>query len=739
MAAGGMLMANQGAAGIRPGANRRDRHMPDVIPLLGYADKLSGRPGDVIDFKVSSHCSEDYEAHLVRVVSADPNPDGPGMIEEAVAADFAGAYPSRAQPFFPGSYVHIDAKSALGGALTLEAVIWPTLFNGKEQVVLAAGEMALTVMGDGSLGGALGPHRFSTGVPLKARHWYRVRFSYDPALKQITLRQRSTGPMGEFGEEVSRTAGASVELLGEAAVSIAARRADGRACDFFNGKIETPTIYASARPDDGKILARWDFSRDISSTRVREIGPDALDGQLVNLPARGMTGSLWDGSEQCWRHAPEHYSAIHFHEDDIYDFGWETDFSFRIPEDLPSGVYAVRLRSGQHGDAIPFFVCPPRDRRRADLCVLVSTFTYAVYGNHARPDFSPDWKDEFRRWGAYPYNPAEHRDYGLSTYNYHSDGSGICHASHRRPLFNMRPGYVTFGYGPGSRHRHFQADSHLIAWLHKKGYDYDIVTDQELHDDGVDAIRGYKALTTGSHPEYHTAETLDALQGYRDSGGNLLYLGGNGFYWRVALHESEPGAIEIRRAESGIRAWAAEPGEYYNAFDGAYGGLWRRNGRPPQALAGVGFSAQGQFEGSCYRRKVSADDPDVGWIFSGIDDEILGDFGLSGGGAAGFELDRADPRLGTPDNVRVLASSEGHGESFVLVPEERLTHITNWPDQPEDALLRADMVYFDVPGGGAVFSTGSITFCGSLPWNGFDNNISTLLGNVMDRFLGRSG
>ena len=49
--------------------------------------------------------------------------------------------------------------------------------------------------------------------------------------------------------------------------------------------------------------------------------------------------------------------------------------------------------------------------------------------------------------------------------------------------------------------------------------------------------------------------------------------------------------------------------------------------------------------------------------------------------------------------------------------------------------MRADMVYYDVPGGGAVFSTGSITFCGSLPWNRFDNNISHLLRNVVQRFL----
>ena len=417
--------------------------MVDPIPLLGYADKLSGRPGDVISFKVSSHLAEDYEARLMRVISADPNPDGPGMIEEAVDAAFAGPHTSREQPFYPGSYIRIEHPLTLAGAPALEAVIWPTLINGREQVVLEVGEMALMVMGDGSLGGRLGPHMFSTGARMKLRHWYRVRFSYDPTDKQIVLAQQETGPKGDVGDKVGRSAGARLDLGNDPlVVSIAASVVDGAARSHFNGKIEAPTVYAG-----DAVAARWDFSQGISSTEVRDVGPAGLRGELVNLPTRGMTGSAWDGDEQCWRHRPEHYAAIHFHEDDIYDFGWATDFSFTIPEDLSSGVYAARISAGEHEDAIPFFVCPPKDRPSAALCVLASTFTYSVYGNHARPDFSPSWKEEFARWGGYPHNPAEHTEYGLSTYNYHSDGSGICHASHRRPLFNMRPGYVTFGYG----------------------------------------------------------------------------------------------------------------------------------------------------------------------------------------------------------------------------------------------------------------------------------------------------
>ena len=372
-------------------------------------------------------------------------------------------------------------------------------------------------------------------------------------------------------------------------------------------------------------------------------------------------------------------------------------------------------------------------QRTADLCVLISTFTYTIYGNHARPDFDASWKDRMASSGAYPYNPAEYTQYGLSTYNYHSDGSGIAHASCRRPLFNLRPGYMTFGNTDCSGLRHFQADSHLLSWLHAKGIAYDVVTDHQLNAEGVAAIQNYKVLTTGTHPEYHTEQTLDALRDYRDAGGNLMYLGGNGFYWRIAIHPENDSLLEIRRAEDGIRAWAAEPGEYYNAFDGTYGGLWRRNGRAPQDLVGVGFAAQGQFFGDPYRRVCT--DTMYDWVFEGVEEEIIGDFGFSGNGAAGFELDHIDYRLGTLENTVLLARSVTRDNGFMLVPEEQLTHLTNLTGGSEKDALHADMILAEYPGGGSVFATGSITFCGSLPWNNFDNNTSTLLHNVLTKFL----
>ena len=118
---------------------------------------------------------------------------------------------------------------------------------------------------------------------------------------------------------------------------------------------------------------------------------------------------------------------------------------------------------------------------------------------------------------------------------------------------------------------------------------------------------------------------------------------------------------------------------------------------------------------------------------------MFGDHGLSAHGAAGFELDRADKRLGTPEHAVVTASSENHPPDapWVLVPEEMLTHLVTWPGEPAGDLIRADMVFFETPGGGAVFSTGSITFCGSLPVNDCDNNISRMTANVLNRFLHR--
>ena len=85
----------------------------DPIPLIGYTEKFSATPGETLSFQVSSHSASDYRAQLVRVISCDPNPEGPGIIEHLLDSPINGVYPSRVQPVNLGSYVQVKDASAL--------------------------------------------------------------------------------------------------------------------------------------------------------------------------------------------------------------------------------------------------------------------------------------------------------------------------------------------------------------------------------------------------------------------------------------------------------------------------------------------------------------------------------------------------------------------------------------------------------------------------------------------------
>lgn len=725
-----------------------------VVPLIGYLDRFSARPGERLEVKVSSQLRSPYRAELVRVRHADPNPAGPGMRLIPIPASWAGEYPSVSKPVPSGSSGQAAGRLALGERFTLLLRVQPWLLHDTPQVVLLIiGEdraLTLSVTAAGfeaeARQGGVTARCASVAAP-QPRTWYEIAVTLGEG--RIMLSQRPLKAVwGATDTGSAEAALPAADWSGAARITFAAAP-DGTG--HFNGRLEDPLLLrgaARATLDDpeallasGRVAAWWDFSQAMEGEALRDRGPAALHGTLANLPARAVKGSRWTGAEHSWRHAPRQYAAIHFHEDDLEDCRWATDFTVPIPQDLPSGVYAVRLTAGGSDgaawDMIPFFVLPPKGVARAPIAYLANTFTCQVYANYRRPEFPEEHRRKRQSWGAYDYCGNLVTDYGLSTYNTHKDGSGIHLSSRLRPIMNMRPGFVAVPDPKGSGLRHLPADSHLTDWLEEKGFAFDVITDEDLDEEGVALLARYRCVVTGSHPEYHTQGTLDALQAYVSGGGRLAYLGGNGFYWKVARRADRPHLLEIRRAEGGIRAWAAETGEYCHQLDGMLGGLWRRNGRPPQQLCGVGFSGQGKFEGSHYRAMPGAADPRAAWILEGTGirpGETFGGFGLSGGGAAGFELDRADPILGTPPNTVILARSEGHQEHFVTVPEELLTHITTVTGERPEALIRAEIVYFETRDGGAVFSTGSITFCGSLSHADYANPISRMLENVLNRF-----
>ena len=55
--------------------------------------------------------------------------------------------------------------------------------------------------------------------------------------------------------------------------------------------------------------------------------------------------------------------------------------------------------------------------------------------------------------------------------------------------------------------------------------------------------------------------------------------------------------------------------------------------------------------------------------------------------------------------------------------------------QTED--VRADMTFLETPGGGSVFSVGSIAWSASLSYAGYGNNVARLTRNVLGEFTRR--
>ncbi len=63
------------------------------VKLFGYTDRISVKPGQVVQFHVNAEGTETAQAQLVRLIHGDQDPSGPGFIEEEI---------DRAPPTVPG-------------------------------------------------------------------------------------------------------------------------------------------------------------------------------------------------------------------------------------------------------------------------------------------------------------------------------------------------------------------------------------------------------------------------------------------------------------------------------------------------------------------------------------------------------------------------------------------------------------------------------------------------------------
>lgn len=746
---------------------------PDVkrAELLGYTDRPSVCGGEKIQFMVSSEF-DSYEACLVRLVHGDTNPSGPGFKEIEISSSINGTYPGHRQETHVGSHIEIGNSEIISSlrSFTIQSWIRPTKSSSKsDQGIISSWSVEDSgfCIGLDSAGMAFVEvgsinriERLTSAHLLRNGVWYFVAGGYDNHTKKLLLRVQSSPswPLQDSNMIAEKTLSKDFKIKCKAGLLIGAKsqapspRGRTSTSGHFNGRIEKPRLFSrlldtgeleqlrnNADPKKlGSILGDWDFSENFQSNKVKDLSPNRLDGECINYPTRALLGHCWDRETFDFRANPTFYSSIEFHEDDNADCAWEKSIELKISEELKSGIYAVRLRAGDTEDHIPFFVRPKKGTRTAAICYLIPTISYQAYANESvlATSLETDWSlmtDNEIVPDLYDTYAWDHPELGYSIYDKHTDGSGINYSSWKRPILNMRPKHRFWVTGAP---RHFAADLYVTDWLESKSHEYDIVTDHDLHSDGSSAISKYKVVITGSHPEYWTEAMQDALETFLANGGRLIYLGGNGFYWVTAVNPEQPHLIEVRRGYASSRTWTSHPAELHLASTGEKGGIWRFRGRSPNSLVGVGFAAQGWSKNTPgYKRLPDSYDPRATFIFDGVNDEVVGEFGLVMNGAAGDEIDRIDYGLGTPIHAMYLATSKGLHSSFYLVVHEDLYVTDKNVDGTNNPNVRSDMVYFEGENGSAVFSLPAIGASGSLSYNNYENNISQIMNNVVREFV----
>lgn len=716
------------------------------MSLTGYTSALSARPGESIDCMVSATSAE-VTIDLVRLIHGDENPAGPGQKYDEVPGVASQRVPGRTQTVYLGSCILVPTigSQPLAG-LELEVLVLPTVPGSQREqgivaLTTAAGEPALaaviTPQGVLALRDAAGEIVCSLDIPWRRDTWYRVSVVVSPE-GDVELACRDI----RFPASTSASGFVTGGQVDGVIIGATGCRRSGRQWvpeHPFNGKIEHPVIRSTASGEPS-LVADWRFELAPDGDTCQDVSGHQHHGVVINAPLRGSTGHAWRGREIDFTKAPETYGAIHFHDDDLDDAGWDPSAQVALPDDLPSGIYAVRLRAGDEIEHIPFVVTPPAGGLRNRTAVLLPTFTYIAYANErmvTRLDFEGDQMSD------HPIHPghrdlelAQHPEWGLSLYDVHTDGSTCVYSTSLRPIPNLRPDYRAWLQDAP---RHLSADLYLVDWLTELGYGFDVITDHDLNLEGEELLAGYDVIITGSHPEYVSERMLDSLEDHLDRGGSLMYLGGNGFYWVTSQDARRPHLIEVRRGPVGTRPSEGAPGEGVHSTTGEQGGLWRQRGRWPNRLTGIGMTSQGwDSKAPGFRRSPDSCRPEFEFAFAGVEDEVVGDFGLIMNGSSGDELDRFDLDRGSPPETVVLATSTGHSDFYQLVGEDVLATRSGLGGT-ESPDVRSDITWLEKSGGGAVFSVGSICYTGSLSHNRYDNNLSRVTRNVLDELLSRPG
>jgi len=363
-----------------------------------------------------------------------------------------------------------------------------------------------------------------------------------------------------------------------------------------------------------------------------------------------------------------------------------------------SGLYYLHARSKSGAFfAFPWVVAPSQPQSKT--AVLASDLTWNAYNsfggrsNYIHAYAFPPTPTVNSRLELTRYTEEEHRTYNSDTYQPLS-------LDRPDPYNHIDENEQLTGPIAGRQGCHLApAEWRLLGWMELQDIDYDLYSESQLHFDAL-SLDDYRLLIISTHPEYWSKEMYFKVKDWVfQRGGKLMYLGGNGLNCEVEFLDDHRIVYQNTRWSHSETQTAPDGSVYESRFD--------KRHESEANLLGVVFSFAGIMTGAPYR-VVDADH----WCFAGTglnDGDTFGEKSQQmriPGGASGHETDKISPQ--SPANVRLLAKGLNPGEGG------------------------AQIVHFDTPSGGQVFSVGSITWPACVL---VDDAVSKITANVLRQFL----
>lgn len=663
------------------------------MKVVGYAHPWHGAAGDTVGLHLSSSVDV-TETRIVRL-------DTPEAEILSWPVEQTGATPAW-RHFDHGSFLEI-AAAELAKAGRIEGLSFELYLtrNAGDRVIVDVDGLSLRLR-DGCLGVFRDGEQLADWEAIPSARWLQVEIRAQD--EGLSLDVRSSDVLAPF--HLSRRYPVSWRPSVKG-LRLGSNLAADLPC--LNARFSSVALLT----DGGRV--GWQFPTLLPSGPIVSADGRGLLLDVIGQPTFCVTSPRWDGTTFDPRLAPAHYDAVHCHDDDMAALDWPSSCNLRIPEDAEAGVYAFEVRYDGGMERIVFFVVSAK--AKAPLVFLVPTATYLAYADEALPPHLYEWMCDDRGHRFAVANDLK------SLYDYHSDVSGVSICSYRKPKVTLRDDY---NYPLCGCPHNLPVDLHFLRFCQRNGIAYDLITDHDLHVRGATALEGYRAVVTGSHPEYMSVEIEGALRGFAGAGGNLAYLGGNGFAGKVAFKGD---LMELRRSplEAG-RTWDGPISEQHLSITNEPGGHLRASGRGEFSLTGGAISLMGFDGAKPFERTAESYEPAAAWLFDGVSGPVFGEDGIVLGGAAGYEVDATDPHLGTSPDTMVIARAFGFPESFVH-------DATRWYEggaEERQSRRCAEMTLRHLPAGGMIFSASSVAWCGALPASGM-NDVGTITLNLLRR------